>query len=138
GVGSVAMARITRSSSAGSIRTGCRRCRAIRSTASSGWSNTLCLFQYRPQLLARPLDTHLECGNPGAGESCHVLVLEILDVLEQRVPAEAIAIPRDEIGVGPGVAGLHTTHQGGVARPHFPYTPSSADRVTLSPIPPTL
>src|SRR3989449_2523795 len=34
----------------------------------------------------------------------------------QRVAAQAIAIPRDEIGVSRGVAGLHTAHQGGVAR----------------------
>jgi len=48
----------------------------------------------------------------------------------QRVPAQAIAIPRDEIGVGTGVAGLHTAHQSGVARPHVSYTHARLPGVT--------
>src|SRR3989449_5665993 len=48
----------------------------------------------------------------------------------QRVAAQAIAIPRDEIGVGTGVAGLHTAHQTGVARPHVTYTHARSPGVT--------
>src|SRR2546422_379746 len=48
----------------------------------------------------------------------------------QRVAAQAIAIPRDEIGVGTGVAGLHTAHQTGVARPHVTYTHARPPGVT--------
>src|SRR3989449_157824 len=48
----------------------------------------------------------------------------------QRVAAQAIAIPRDEIGVRTGVAGLHTAHQTGVARPHVTYTHARSPGVT--------
>src|SRR5437879_539559 len=48
----------------------------------------------------------------------------------QRVAAQAIAIPRDEIGVSTGVAGLHTAHQSGVARPHVTYTHARPPGVT--------
>src|SRR6266702_3595112 len=48
----------------------------------------------------------------------------------QRVAAQAIAIPRDEISVGAGVAGLHTAHQSGVARPHVTYTHARPPGVT--------
>src|SRR6266581_4291908 len=48
----------------------------------------------------------------------------------QRVAAQAIAIPRDEIGVSTGVAGLHTAHQTGVARPHVTYTHARPPGVT--------
>src|SRR5437588_11907192 len=48
----------------------------------------------------------------------------------QRVAAQAIAIPRDEVGVSTGVAGLHTAHQSGVARPHVTYTHARPPGVT--------
>src|SRR5438046_2228041 len=48
----------------------------------------------------------------------------------QRVAAQAIAIPRDEVGVSTGVAGLHTAHQTGVARPHVTYTHARSPGVT--------
>src|SRR5947208_9485175 len=229
-VGRALTSRMTRPSSAGSIWTGRRRCRAMRSITSSIGSNTLGLFQHRLELLARPLDAHLQRGDTRAGEPRHVLVLELLDMLEeerltrvgretrqrpsdrvvplgppvrsrqrrglecrrivdepagparggragraapvhqnavqprtealgivaaceraigadegvlqhlfrvfpiseqvQRVPAQAIAIPRDEIGVSTGVAGLHAAHQGGVARPHVTYTHARPPGVT--------
>src|SRR5712692_11974628 len=84
GVGSALISRMTRPSSAGSIWTGRRRCRAMRSITSSIGSNTLGLFQHRLELLARSFHPHLQRGNARAGESCHVLVLELLDVLEEE------------------------------------------------------
>src|SRR5881396_567778 len=83
-VGSALTSRMTRPSSAGSIWTGRRRCRAMRSITSSIGSNTLGLFQHRLELLARPLDAHLQRGDTRAGEPRHVLVLELLDMLEER------------------------------------------------------
>src|SRR2546426_2864999 len=73
---------MTRPSRAGSTCTGRRRCRAMRSITSSIGSNTLGLFQHRLELLARSFHPHLQRGNARAGESCHVLVLELLAVLE--------------------------------------------------------
>src|SRR2546426_176870 len=152
-VGRALISRMTRPSSAGSIWTGRRRCRAMRSITSSIGSNTLGLFQHRLELLAGPLDAHLQRGDTRAGEPRHVLVLELLAACEravgtdegvlqhlfrvfpisehvQRVAAQAIAIPRDEIGVSTGVAGLHTAHQTGVARPHVTYTHARPPGVT--------
>src|SRR2546426_11473015 len=79
GVGSALISRMTRPSSAGSIWTGRRRCRAMRSITSSTGSNTLGLFQHHLELLPRPLHAHLQCGDARAGEPCHVLELELLD-----------------------------------------------------------
>src|SRR5881398_4073342 len=60
----------------------------------------------------------------GTDEGVLQHLFRVLPISEhvQRVAAQAIAIPRDEIGVGTGVAGLHTAHQSGVARPHVSYT----------------
>src|SRR5207249_10746387 len=83
-VGRALTSRMTRPSSAGSIWRGRRRCRAMRSITSSIGSNTLGLFQHRLELLARPLDAHLQRGDTRAGEPRHVLVLELLDMLEEE------------------------------------------------------
>src|SRR5438132_9324045 len=84
GVWSALISRMTRPSSAGSIWTGRRRCRAMRSITSSTGSNTLGLFQHHLELLARPLDAHFQRGDTRAGEPRHVLVLELLDMLEEE------------------------------------------------------
>src|SRR5437870_7406722 len=101
GVGSALISRMTRPSSAGSIWTGRRRCRAMRSITSSTGSNTLGLFQHHLELLARPLDAHLQRGDTRAGEPRHVLVLELLDMLEEerlsRVGRETRQRPSDRV-----------------------------------------
>src|SRR5205809_8129080 len=88
-VGRALTSRMTRPSSAGSIWTGRRRCRALRSITSSIGSNTLGLFQHRLQLLVRPLDAHIQRGDTRAGDPPHVLLPELLDVLEE------VSFPRD-------------------------------------------
>src|SRR6266446_2943512 len=67
---------------------------------------------------------HMLGNREDADEGILQHFLRVFSISEhvQRVPAQAIAIPRDEIGVSTGVAGLHTAHQGGVARPHAVYT----------------
>src|SRR5438552_6165992 len=99
---------MTRPSSAGSIWTRRRRCRAMRSITSSIGSNTLGLFQHRLELLPRPLHAHLQRGDTRAGESGHVLVLELLDMLEEerltRVGRETRQRPSDRVvPLGPPV-----------------------------------
>src|SRR2546423_1827959 len=108
GAGSALISRMTRPSSAGSIRTGRRRCRAMRSITSSIGSNTLGLFQHRLELLAGPLDAHLQRGDTRAGEPRHVLVLELLDMLQEerltRLGRETRQRPSDRVvPLGPPV-----------------------------------
>src|SRR5216110_2213018 len=55
-----------------------------RSTKSSSGSNMLGLSEVLLQLLARALHAHLERRYSGAGQLGDLLVLEILDVLEQK------------------------------------------------------
>src|SRR5438128_974136 len=68
----------------------------------------------------------------GTDEGILQHLLRVFSISEhvQRVAAQAIAIPRDEIGVRTGVAGLHTAHQTGVARPHVTYTHARPPGVT--------
>src|SRR5690349_224941 len=84
GGGRAAIFCMTRWSSAGSIDTGRRKCRTTRSTASSNWSNMLGLPKDRLELFARTFHAHLQRRDPRAGELGDVLVLELLDVLEEK------------------------------------------------------
>src|SRR5207244_10277995 len=46
--------------------------------------STFILFQHALALLPRPLHAHPSSGDARAGESCHVVVLELLDMLEEK------------------------------------------------------
>src|SRR5690349_6534104 len=76
-----------------------------RSTTSSSLSNMLGLSEVLLQLLACALHSHLERRHAGAGRLGNPLVLEILDVLEQK----RLAVLRLEAGQGTvdGVGPLH-------------------------------
>src|SRR5207253_739861 len=74
----------TRPSSAGSICTGRRRWLTIRSTGSCRSSNTFRLTENDLQLLAVAFHPHLQRRNPRARQLRHLLVLQVLDVLEEE------------------------------------------------------
>src|SRR5947209_3425498 len=140
---------ITRPSSAGSIRTGWRTWLTIRSTGSCRSSNTFRLPENDLQLLASTFHPHLQRRNPRAGQLRHLLVFQVLDVLEEErllqrflrvlpvsehvhgVAAEAITVPCDERAVRAGVARQDAAHQLSVARPHVLYTHRGSHNVTL-------
>src|SRR5438132_10277336 len=92
---------ITRPSSAGSIRTGWRTWLTIRSTGSCRSSNTFRLPENDLQLLASTFHPHLQRRNPRAGQLRHLLVFQVLDVLEEeRLPVfrgEAAQRPADGV-----------------------------------------
>src|SRR5256884_8203715 len=83
-VSSWAITCITRPSSAASICTGRRRWLTIRSTKSGRSSNPFRLPENDLQLLAGAFDPHLQRRYPRAGQLRHLLVLQILDVLEEE------------------------------------------------------
>src|SRR2546430_13620668 len=83
-VSTCAIACITRPSSAASICTGRRRWLTIRSSKSGRSSNTFRLPENDLQLLAGAFDPHLQRRYPRAGQLRHLLVLQILDVLEEE------------------------------------------------------
>src|SRR5213592_136081 len=83
-VSTCAISCITRPSSAGSICTGRRRWVTIRSTKSGRSSNTFRLSENDLQLLAGTFHPHLQRRYPRAGQLRHLLVLQILDVLEEK------------------------------------------------------
>src|SRR5213596_2255820 len=83
-VSTCAISCITRPSSAGSICTGRRRWVTIRSTKSGRSSNTFRLSENDLQLLAGTFHPHLQRRYPRAGQLRHLLVLQILDVLEEE------------------------------------------------------
>src|SRR5947199_3474886 len=56
----------------------------MRSTASSGCSNTFCLSENDLQLLAGAFHPHLQRRDTGAGELRHLFVLQLLHVLEEK------------------------------------------------------
>src|SRR5256886_6591216 len=83
-VSTCAISCITRPSSAGSICTGRRRWLTIRSTGSCRSSNTFRLTENDLQLLAGAFHPHLQRRYPHAGQLRHLLVLQVLDVLEEE------------------------------------------------------
>src|SRR5262249_53257538 len=118
----------TRASSPGSRggTTGRRSCWITRATTSSSRSNMLRLSQILLQLLAGPLDPHLERRNAGAGQLRDLLVLEVLDVLEQERLAVLRVEPRQRAidgiaplqaigvitaGVGRAIQRIHIMHE---------------------------
>src|SRR5258708_4785527 len=109
--GASATSRMTRASSPGSIVTGRRSCRITRSTTSSSRSNMLRLSEVLLQLLAGALHSHLQRRYPGAGQLGDLLVLEILDVLEQK----RLAVLGCEAGQG-SVDGVRPLHAVGLVR----------------------
>src|SRR5947207_10941010 len=75
---------ITRASRPASTVTGRRNCRTTRPISSSSGSNTFRLSENRLELLACALHAHLEGRHPRTGQPRHLLVFQILYVLEEE------------------------------------------------------
>src|SRR5256714_248678 len=82
--GERAICAITRASTPGSTATGRRNCRTTRPISSSSGSNTFRLSENRLELLACALHAHLEGRHPRTGQPRHLLVFQILYVLEEE------------------------------------------------------
>src|SRR5581483_6953914 len=94
GTGSARTAAMIRSRAAGSVTTGRRASRAINSTyGCRSESVILDTFPAFSQSIARPLDPHLQRGDANTRERRHLLVTQLLDVLEEkRLPQQRVQL----------------------------------------------